>query len=895
MSVRNLDYLFAPRSVALIGASNRTGSVGQVLAQNLLGQRGGGNGAFAGPIMPVNPKGEAIASVAAYRDVAALPTTPDLAVICTPPDTVPGLIAELGARGTRAAIVISAGFGEMGAEGQKLQQQLLDAAKPHLLRVMGPNCVGLLVPGCHLNASFAHVGAQPGHLAFVTQSGAVLTSVLDWAEGRGIGFSHMVSLGGMADVDFGDMLDYLAADRQVSAILLYVESITHARKFMSAARAAARLKPVIVIKAGRHAAAAKAAASHTGALAGSDAVYDAAFRRAGMLRVTELEELFDAVETLAARVQPVGERLAILTNGGGMGVLATDRLMDESGQLAELSDDTLTALNDCLPRTWSHGNPVDIIGDAPGARYGAATEALLRDRGVDALVVLNCPTAIADSVEAAEAVTGHLRDSHKPVLTSWLGGARAEPSRKLFRAHGIPTYETPGQAINAFSHMVRYQRNQDLLMQTPSTGSDGGNGDREAVAALIDRARTEGREWLNEAEAKQALAAYAIPIVETRTAPDPEKAGAIAAAFDAPVALKIVSRDITHKSDAGGVMLNLEGADAVRASAEAMLTRLRKSHPDAALEGFAVQPMVSQKGASELIVGMSDDATFGPVILFGEGGTAVEIVADKAIGLPPLNDVLARDLIGRTKVMRKLRGYRDVPAADIDGVIGVLIAISQLVADMPAIAELDINPLIASDKGVMALDARIRIHGAAETRDDRLAISPYPAGLSGQISARNGADYSLRPIRPEDEPDLIAMVEQLDPEDARLRFMSSMRRMSHRLAARLTQIDYDREMAFIALDDAGIAGVVRLTADPDNERAEYAVLVRSPLKGTGLGFALMQHIIDHARTRGIKTLFGHVLKENHAMLSLAAELGFMTEPVEGESDQLRVVLDLRNP
>lgn len=895
MSVRNLDYLFAPRSVALIGASNRPGSVGQVLAQNLLSQRGCGNGTFAGPIMPVNPKGEAIASVAAYRNVTALPEPPDLAVICTPPDTVPGLIAELGARGTRAAIVITAGFGEMGEAGRKLQQQVLDAAKPHLLRVMGPNCVGLLVPGCHLNASFAHVGARPGHLAFVTQSGAVLTSVLDWAEGRGIGFSHMVSLGGMADVDFGDMLDYLAADRQVSAILLYVESITHARKFMSAARAAARIKPVIVIKAGRHAAAAKAAASHTGALAGSDAVYDAAFRRAGMLRVTELEELFDAVETLAAGVQPVGERLAILTNGGGMGVLATDRLMDEGGQLAELSQDTLTALNDSLPRTWSHGNPVDIIGDAPGARYGAATEALLRDPGVDALVVLNCPTAIADSVEAAEAVTGHLRGSRKPLLTSWLGGARAEPSRKLFRAHGIPTYDTPGQAINAFSHMVRYRRNQDLLMQTPAPGGDGRQGDRQAVEALIARAQAEDREWLNEAEAKQALAAYRIPIVETRTAPDPEQAGAFADEFEGPVALKIVSRDITHKSDAGGVTLNLEGAEAVRASAEAMLTRLRKSHPDAKLEGFAVQPMVSQKGASELIVGMSDDATFGPVILFGEGGTAVEIVADKAIGLPPLNDVLARELIDRTKVIRKLRGYRDVPPADIDGIICTLIAISQLVADIPAISELDINPLIASDKGVMALDARIRIHKPEQIRADRLAISPYPAELSGKITARNGTTYTLRPIRPEDEPALVAMVERLDPEDARLRFMSSMRRMSHRLAARLTQIDYDREMAFVALEDDGIAGVVRLTADPDNEQAEYAVLVRSELKGTGLGFALMQHIIDHARARGIETLFGHVLKENHAMLSLAAEIGFTTEPVEGESDQLRVVLDLRTP
>ncbi|MFP5469439.1 MAG: acetate--CoA ligase family protein, partial [Alphaproteobacteria bacterium] len=492
MSVRNLQSLFAPESIALIGASQRPGSVGQVLMKNLLSQE------FAGPILPVNPNETMIASLTAYKDVASLPVIPDLAVICTPPATVPGLIDALGRRGVKAAIVITAGFAEMGAEGRALQQQLLQAARPHLLRIIGPNCVGILVPGVNLNASFAPVNALRGKLAFVTQSGAVLTSVLDWAASRSIGFSHMVSLGGMADVDFGDMLDYLASDTNVSAVLLYVESITHARKFMSAARACARIKPVIVIKAGRHAEGAKAASSHTGALAGSDDVYEAAFRRAGMLRVTLLDELFEAVETLAAGIRPSGERLAILTNGGGIGVLATDELIDDGGVMASLSGATLARLNKTLPVTWSHGNPVDIIGDAPGARYAEATRALLEDENVDALLVLNCPTAIANSSEAGQAVLDNIGDTRKPVLTSWLGGASTGPARAMFRAAGVPSYDTPTQAVRAFGHILRYRRNQDLLMQTPGGGSDTvHDSDCGEVREIIDRALHEQREWLS--------------------------------------------------------------------------------------------------------------------------------------------------------------------------------------------------------------------------------------------------------------------------------------------------------------------------------------------------------------------------------------------------------------
>lgn len=887
MSVRNLQFFFKPESIVLAGASSKPGSLGFVLAQNLLSQ------GFAGPVFGVNPHEAAIPGMAVYQDVASLPQSPDLAVICTPSATVPGLIDALGRRGTKAAIIITAGFAETGAEGKALQQEILQAAKPHLLRIIGPNCVGVLAPGQHVNASFAPATALAGKLAFVTQSGAVLTSVLDWATSRQIGFSHLVSLGGMADVDFGDMLDYLAADSGVSGVLLYVEAITHARKFMSAARSCARIKPVIVIKAGRHVQGARAAASHTGALAGSDAVYDAAFRRAGMLRVTLLDELFEAVETLAAGIRFAGPRLGILSNGGGIAVLATDELMDDGGVLADLSAETCARLDKALPKTWSHNNPVDIIGDAPPQRYAEATQALLADPGVDALLVLNCPTALANSREAAQSVLDNIRNSGKPVLTSWLGGDSAKGARALFRDAGIPSYETPTQAVRAFGHMTRYRRNQDLLMQTPGNGgATGPAADHSIVSEIIQTALREEREWLNEAEAKRLLAAYGIPVVETFTAKTPAEAAEIAGRLHGPVALKILSRDITHKSDAGGVALDLLGADMVRAGAEAMLRRIALSHPKAHLDGFCVQSMVRDKNSIELIAGISEDATFGPVILFGEGGVGVEITADKAIGLPPLNDVLAGEMIERTRIVHRLRGYRNVPPADMPAICQVLISLAHMAADFAEIQELDINPLIASDKGVMALDARVRIRTPAKKGTQRLVISPYPAHLARTVTTRSGVSYALRPIRPEDEPALIAMVEALDPEDARMRFLSMMRRLSHPLAARLTQIDYDREMAFVALDDAGISGVVRISASPDKEKAEFAVLVRSALKGAGLGYVLMREIIAYARSQNIQELFGDILTENRNMRAMARDMGFVSLKDRTEPGQVRVSLRL---
>ncbi|MDM7945583.1 MAG: GNAT family N-acetyltransferase [Oceanibaculum nanhaiense] len=898
MSVRNLEHLFKPASVALIGASTRAGSVGAVVARNLF------NAGFKGPVMPVNPKHRAVEGVLAYPDVASLPLTPDLAVICTPPDSVPGLIAELGARGTKAAIIITAGLGAPdhngNGSGGTLRQAALDAAKPHLLRIVGPNCLGIMAPGTGLNASFAHIAPRAGDIAFVTQSGAMVTAVLDWAAARSVGFSHFVSLGDMADVDFGDMLDYLAADPGTRAVLLYIEAVTDARKFMSAARACARLKPVIIIKAGRHAEGARAAASHTGALAGADAVYDAAFRRAGALRVYEMRELFDAVETLATARPPQGERLAILTNGGGPGVLATDALIDFHGTLAELAPETMARLDAALPATWSHGNPVDIIGDAPPARYAEALKALLADPNSDAVLVLNCPTAVADSTEVARAIIDAAEGSKRTLLTNWLGDPAAAEARHLFTEQRIPTYATPEQAVRGFMDLVQFRRNQALLMETPPSLPENFVPDRDRAGEILGAVLAEGRDWLSESEAKEVLAAYQIPVVPTRIARTPAEAATHAEEMAGPVALKILSPDITHKSDAGGVALNLETPEEARLAAETMLATIRRRQPKARLEGFTVQPMIRRTHAHELIVGMVDDRQFGPVLLFGQGGTAVELLDDKALALPPLNMKLAHETMAETRIIRLLRGYRDRPAADLDAIALTLIKISQLVCDFAEIAELDINPLLADEKGVIALDARIRVARPERSGTARLAIRPYPQELEQEMVVRDGSRYAVRPIRPEDGPALQALFARLAPEDIRMRFFSPLKSLPPALAARLTQIDYDREMALIASPIPGngqepeteISAVVRISCDPDNERAEYAILVRSDLKGRGIGYGLMNLIIAHARQRGVREVFGDVLRENQPMLQLCRDLGFTAMESEEDPALARMVLQI---
>lgn len=894
MSIRHLDQLFQPRSVAVIGASERPHSVGATVLRNLL------EGGFAGPVYAVNPKYRRLAGRPCFQRIAQLPAVPDLAVVCTPAATVPALVRELGDGGCRAAVILSAGLGgPAGTPGGRLKQAMLDAAKPHVLRILGPNCVGLLVPGIGLNASFAHMAALPGKIAFVSQSGAMVTGVLDWARSRHIGFSRFISLGDSADVDFGDILDYLASDGETSAILLYMEDVRDARKFMSAARAAARAKPVLVVKAGRVAEGAKAACSHTGALAGADAVYDAAIRRAGMLRVLSTEELFDAVATLASAMPLHGERLAILTNGGGPGVLATDALICGGGRLAGLAPATLAALDQVLPATWSHANPVDIIGDAPGERYRQALDILLRDEQVDAVLAMHAPTAIVPSTEAAAAVAATARDGHRHILSCWLGGEGMSPARRLLSEAGIPSYDTPEDAANGFLQLVRYRHAQQLLMEVPPAHAVGCLPARAQARQVVDQALRQGRTMLNEVEAKTVLSCYGIPVLTTFLAGGVEEAVQQAEKLGFPVAVKILSPDVTHKSDVGGVALDLDSAAAVRAAAQAMRQRLHALLPAAGLLGYTVQAMARRPGAVELIAGASSDPVFGPVLLFGQGGTAVETIADRALALPPLNAVLARDMIQRTRVARLLAGYRGRPPANLDAIGEVLVRLSSLLADLPEVREIDINPLLADHEGVLALDARMRVAEAAPGNACRFAIRPYPQEEEEMVGWE-GRMVQLRPIRPEDAPQHLAFFNALEPEDVRFRIFSQVRELSAAHLARLTQIDYEREMAFIASRGQGAAaetlGVVRAVADPDNVSAEFAVIVRSDLKGRGLGSLLMAKLIRYWRARGTRELVGEALAGNHDMLLLARAQGFDIESDRaGGTVRMRLALQAVHP
>ncbi len=894
MSIRHLDSLFDPSSLALIGASLRAGGVGATVWRNLR------DGGFVGARWAVNPKYREFDGEPCYPDVASLPATPELAVIATPPATVPALIAALGERGTRAAIVLTAGLDA----AQK--QAMLDAARPHLLRILGPNNLGLLSPHAKLNASFAHANVQAGGLAFVSQSGALVTAMLDWARGRGIGFSHFVSLGEHADVDFGDMLDWLASDARTRSILLYIESVEQPRKFMSAARAAARNKPVLVVKAGRSPQGQAAAASHTGALAGSDLVYDAAIRRAGMLRVDTLDDLFVAAETLTHLRAPPRhtdlaalERLTIVTNGGGAGVMAADAAALAGVSLAPLPDPTRAALDAALPANWSRANPVDIIGDAPIERYEHTLRTLLAEPATGSLLFIHAPTAIVPSAEIAQALLPLAHDAPGRLLSCWLGNPAVQAAREAFHGAGIATYDTPEQAVRAFSLLITYRHNQAQLMQAPPAHAAAVTFDLRTVREVIDAALAAGREWLTEPESKALLDACGVPVVETRViAPEADAALVAAQAIGYPVALKILSPQITHKSDVGGVALDLEDAPSLREAVLAMKKRVARLRPEAVIEGFTVQAMVRRPKAIELIVGASVDALFGPVLLFGAGGTAVEVVADRAVALPPLNAPLAHALIGRTRVARLLAGWRDVPAADTDAVAGVLIALSQLLADEPRIAELDINPLLADASGVIALDARVRISAAAPGGAAHFAIRPYPSELVETIDWR-GRTLTLRPIRPEDEAQHLEFLSRLDPVDVRLRIFYSRRGIERSELARLTQIDYEREIAFIAtapIEQGGgeeTLGVVRATCDPDNHDAEFGIVVRSDLKGGGLGRRLMQKMIDCLRARGTQRLVATVLHENTRMLELARELGFVHDEQQPGDGTVAIELALR--
>jgi acetyltransferase len=896
MSVYRLRELFSARSVAIIGASPRSDSLGRAVLANMRAAK------FEGTIGLVNPRHKEIDGLPCVATLDELPTTPDLVVIATPAATVPSLVASAARMGVTAAIILSAGL-EYGPGS--LAEETERAARAHGLRLIGPNCLGLLVPSLRLNASFASAMPPAGDLAIISQSGAIAAAMVEWGIQRAIGFSTIVSVGDQLDVDLGDLLDYFALDRATRAILVYIESIKDARKFMSAARAAARAKPVVVVKAGRHSEGARAAATHTGALAGSDAVYDAAFRRAGLLRVEDLSELFDAAGTLALVRHLKGYRLAILTNGGGVGVLAIDRLADLGGTPAAISPDIMARLDSALPPMWSRANPVDIIGDATAGRYVAALEALLADPQNDAVLVLNVHTAMASSLDIARAVAAVVekeRTTHidaKPVLSSWIGAAPRIVD--IFSSARIPHYVTESEAVRGFMHLVRYRDTQRSLMETPPSLPEHFAPDDDMARQIARIALQEGRTWLDPLETARLLQAYAIPIVPVQHARDPDQAVKAAIPFLAEggtVAIKVLSRDITHKSDVDGVRLNLRDTDSVRKAALEVIANAKHARPTARIDGVIVQPMLIRPKARELIAGIADDPTFGPVVVFGRGGTAVEVINDKALALPPLDLKLAEELIARTRVSRILKSYRNVPAVKPGEVALTLVKLAQLVADVPEIRELDINPLLADETGVIALDARIAV-APIEAKfggqhHTRFAVRPYPKQWEREIKLADGQVARVRPVRPEDEPLFARFFPRVTAEDLRLRFFAPVKDFSHVFIARLTQIDYARSMAFIAVDPTTgeLMGVVRLHADANYETGEYAILLRSDLKGRGLGWGLMQLMIQYARQEHLQRIYGEVLHDNTVMLRMCRELGFDVRNDPEDPNMSLVTLDL---
>lgn len=879
MSTYRLRNLLLPRSVALIGASSRPGSVGRAILGNIRAAD------FKGQFGLVNPRHAEIDGVDTVATLGDLPFVPELVVITAPPHAVADIVEQAGRRGAAGALIITAGLGRgAGSIADACER----SARKYGMRLIGPNCLGMMIPGVQLNASFSAHMPVKGNLALISQSGAIAAGMVDWAAQRAVGFSGIVSIGDQLDVDIADLLDYFACDSGTRAILLYVESIKDARKFMSAARAAARIKPVVVVKSGRMAQGARAAATHTGALAGSDAVYDAAFRRAGMLRVQDLRELFDCAETLGRVESPPGKRLAILTNGGGIGVLAIDRLVELGGIPATLAPETRARLDAALPPTWSGSNPVDIIGDAGTERYAAALEALLADPSNDAVLVMNVQTAIASAEEIAGTVTGivrqyreRMRRAAKPVLAVWVGADHTIGN--LLSAAGIPNYPTEDDAVRGFMHLVRHREVVEELAQVPPAMPDNFVPDAAAARKIVTDAIADGRHWLDPVEIKHLLEAYDIAMVPTFAAADADEAVAHAStlfAQGATVVLKIMSRDIVHKSDVGGVVLNLTNAEAVHTAANEIMTRARTLRPEARISGVVVQAMVLRQKARELILGLADDPSFGTVIVFGRGGTAVEIINDKALALPPLDLPLARDLIERTRVSRLLRAYRDVPAVKQDAVAMVLVKLAQMAADIPEIRELDINPLLADEAGVLAVDARVAV-GTAQRKfagagPVNFAVRPYPSQWQRHLEVKDGWRVFVRPIRPEDEPLIHAFLRNVTAQDLRLRFFAPMKEFSHEFIARLTQLDYARAMAFVAFDETTreLLGVVRIHSDSIYETGEYAILLRSDLKGRGLGWALMQMIIEYSKAEGLKTIAGDVLAENTTMLAMCRQLGF---------------------
>jgi len=880
MNTHYLTSLFTPRSVALFGASDRQNSVGGIVLRNLL------NSGYGGRVYPINPKREEVQGQRAFGSIEDIHEAVDLAVVATPAATIPAIVEACGEHGVRMMLILSAGFRETGDAGLRLEEKVTQLAKRHGIRLMGPNCLGIIRPERGLNITFGHNNARPGNLALVSQSGAICTAILDWAEMNDIGFSAVVSTGIAADLDFGDYLDFLVSDPQTRSILLYIEGIKDARRFMSSLRAAARIKPVIALKVGRHAAGAEASMSHTGALVGSDETFSAALSRSGVLRVESIGQLFAAAKALStSHYRQASERLVIITNGGGPGVMAADRAADQGIELSRLSEETLAALNGVLPAVWSHANPVDIIGDATPDRYREAIDICLQDPGVDGAIVILTPQAMTEPTRVAEAVIESAAKSRKPILTSWMGGNQVEASRRLFNDARIPDFRTLENAVDAFSYLATYNRNQRLLLQTPSRLTGGQEPpDVEGARLIIEGVLTEQRKVLTEPESIAVLKAFRIPAAQNAVARTPNEALVIAESIGFPVALKVLSPAISHKSDVGGVRLNINSAAEVRGAYRALVDGVAARNPDAIIAGVIVEKMYRSPNGRELMIGILRDPVFGPVISFGSGGVSVEILGDTAISLPPLNRRLARDLINRTRVSRLLEGFRQMPPVDIDLLVEVLLRVSNMACELPWLQEMDINPLIMDEHEIVAVDARIRVDYPKPSTDpyQHLAIHPYPAHLSTHIQLSDGTDIVIRPIRPEDAEMEQEFVRNLSPEAKYFRFMNALQELSQEMLVRLTQIDYYNEMALIAVKPNSKSeeqiGVVRYTTNLDQRSCEFALVVSDAWQGLGIGYQLMQKLMDIARDRGLERMEGQVLASNSRMLNMMRSLNFRIGP-----------------
>jgi len=896
MGPHYLTKLFKPNSVAVFGASERPESVGGNAFANLL------KAGFKGPIYPINPKHETVQNQACYASIDALPTVPDLVVIATPAKSIPAIIQACGEAGVGNAVILSAGFEDK--EGKILQQKMTATANTYGMRLIGPNCLGIMRPDIGLNATFSKNQAVEGNLALVSQSGAICTAVLDWAEANEVGFSQVVSTGDAADIDFGEILDFLALDHKTKSILLYIEGIADARQFMSGLKAAARMKPVILLKSGRMPEGTKAAVSHTGALIGGDEVFTAAVERAGAVRAQSISQLFSAAKSLSHNIQIKNNRLAILTNGGGPGVMAIDRAAELGMKMPDISAESMQQLNAFLPPHWSHGNPIDILGDAGGDRYTQALSVLQNDNNYDGTLILLTPQAMSDPSGIAKSIIEFTKntDNCKPIFTAWLGESLVKEARTLFSEAKIPTFRTPEAAVEAFNFISTYHQNQKLLMQSPATAAQCcQKSDAAGARLIIDSVLAEGRNILSSAETRAIMNAFGIPITPAIEVSNANQAMVAAESMGFPVSLKINSPNLTHKSDVGGVKLNLHSVQEVRTEFTKMIERIQAAQPDANILGVTVEPMFKGEHARELLIGVMRDPVFGPAITFGSGGTAVEVIKDAAIALPPLNHYIVKKMIAQTKVSKMLKAFRGLPEVNHDAIVDVLLRISDMVAQLPEIMELDINPLFADENGVMAVDARISVNALPANHKpyQHMAIHPYPSELMQNLETHTGLPLQIRPIRPEDTELEVDFVQNLSERSRYLRFMNSVQNLTPKMLSRFTQIDYDREMAFIATTtnkqgETIEIGVTRYTTNPDGISCEMAIVVRDDYQHKGVASALLSSLIQHAKTKGLHLMEGEVLSENNPMLALMKQFNFTLKTDPEDKGVVQIELNLNH-